>query len=115
MLCSHPVFGTRMYDKLTDWDNFLDGIPTNRRYTLLRLCFKESTRIDIDMRDDLKNVKGSLSDVLLNRLKPDEALSLYVRLRKARGIENLAIVCRVDSILSTAPAFGGSGVDPDLF
>ncbi|KAF2822964.1 hypothetical protein CC86DRAFT_329486 [Ophiobolus disseminans] len=115
-ICSHPISGTRMYDKLTDWEDFLDGVPLNRRYALLRLCFQASTGLDIDMEYDLRNMRGSLSDALLDRLQPNEAFTLYSQLRAARGAENLITTPKMGyTILTAASTYGGSGVDPDLY
>jgi hypothetical protein len=127
-LCSHPIFGRKDCDKLTDWEDFFKDIPHDRRYALLRLCFKGATGLDIDVEADLKNVKGSISDDLLNPLKSHEAISLFTRLRTARGSDSYAesngeavvhdellIIRRGNTISNTAPTFGGSELDPDLY
>jgi hypothetical protein len=127
-LCSHPIFGRKDCDKLTDWEDFFKDIPHDRRYALLRLCFKGATGLDIDVEADLKKVKGSISDDLLNPLKSHEALSLVTRLRTARGSgsyaesngetvvhDELLLIRRGNTISNTAPTFGGSGLDPDIY
>lgn len=114
-LCAHPVYGTGTYKELTDWEDFLSGIRPSRRYALLRLCFQESTGLDIDDENDLRKVKGKLSDDLLNQLEAKEALSLFTRLRVARGDDELVVIQRANTILNITCAFGSSRADCDLY
>jgi hypothetical protein len=88
-LCSDSVFGTSVHDEPTEWDDFLIGIPPKQRYSLLRLCFQESTGLDIENEIDLRKVKGRLSDTLLGRLRAQDAIKLFIHLRTARGNEDL--------------------------
>ncbi|KAF2027866.1 hypothetical protein EK21DRAFT_70905 [Setomelanomma holmii] len=115
ILCSHPIYGISKYNSLTDWDDFLIGIPKPRRYALLRLCFKESTGLNIDDDNHLRKVKGGLSDDLLSKLNAKHALDLLVRMRNAKGDDDLVRMYRSNTILNVAPSFEGSGADPDMY
>ncbi|KAH4613203.1 hypothetical protein HBI73_126390 [Parastagonospora nodorum] len=114
-LCSDSVFGTSSHDDIDEWNEFVDGIPRHRRYALLRLCFAESTRMDLDSDDDLKKVKGSLYDELLDTLSPEEALDLFTRLRVARGDDDLFTITAGNTITDIGPAYNTHASDPDLY
>jgi hypothetical protein len=115
-LCSHPIFSSSARDDLTEWEDFLVDTPMDRRYSLLRLCFQESNGWNIDNAQDLKKVKGSLSNEILDGLRPQEALDLLIRFRGARGEgEDLVVVHFARLMVDFAPKFEGTGADPDLY
>ncbi|KAH7091347.1 hypothetical protein FB567DRAFT_518470 [Paraphoma chrysanthemicola] len=114
-LCSHPVYGTSKHNELTDWDDFLSGIRPSRRYALLRICFQESTGLDIDDNNDLRKVEGKLSDDLLNRLSAEESLKLVRHMRAVRVDDNVIHVWRANTILNIMSTFGGTHADCDLY
>ncbi|EFQ87911.1 hypothetical protein PTT_16408 [Pyrenophora teres f. teres 0-1] len=91
-LLSHPDFGTSKKDHLTDWEVFLSGISAKRTYSLLRLCYQESTGLDLDIDADLAKSKGSLQTSLLSSLSHGEALSLFSRLRTVRDNTEASLV-----------------------
>ncbi|KAH8719502.1 hypothetical protein GQ44DRAFT_761974 [Phaeosphaeriaceae sp. PMI808] len=114
-LCSYHEFASSLDSGLVDWDDFLNGIPKHQRYALLQLCMQESTGIDIDNDEDLKKIKGNLSHGLMDALYPQDALSLFTRVRNARGDENLVDSGGWHSLFATTHEFCGSGDDPDLY
>jgi len=114
-LCSDSVYGTSSHDDIDDWNEFVEGIPRHRRYALLRLCFAESTGLDLDSEEDLKRVKGSLYDESLNTLGPREALDFFIRLRAARGDEDLLTITAGNTITDIEPAYNAHGSDADLY
>jgi hypothetical protein len=114
-LLSDPTFGTRDRDRLTDWDDFMNKIPNQRRYALLRICFYESTGLDIDKHDDLKKMKGGLSDDLLNKFTAREALDILSRMPLANGTRANITIYRGDTVLNVATKFKGYGGDPELY
>ncbi|KAH7081447.1 hypothetical protein BKA63DRAFT_208471 [Paraphoma chrysanthemicola] len=114
-LCSHPVYGTSEYNKLTDWDDFLSGIRPSHRYALLRICFQKSTGLNIDDDNELRKVEGKLSDDLLNKLSAEEALKLVRRMRAARVDDDVIFIWRANTILNIMSTFGGSHADCDLY
>lgn len=114
-LCSHTDFGIPQHSQLTKWENFLIDIPHDQRYTLLQLCFKAATGRDISVEKDLEKIKGNLSDTLLERLQPHEALKLYKLWREAKG-NKASVATRNYSTFLQAPTFSGiSGIDLDLY
>jgi hypothetical protein len=114
-LYSVPVIGTSTHHKIEDWNDFVNGIARHRRYALLRLCFLESTRLDLDSEAELKKSKRSLYDELLDRSSLEEALSLFTRLRAARGDDGLVTICAGNTILDMEPAYNTSGSDVELY
>ncbi|OAL00861.1 hypothetical protein IQ06DRAFT_293041 [Phaeosphaeriaceae sp. SRC1lsM3a] len=114
-LCSDPIFDTSSHQELRDWEDFLDKIPHGKRYELLQLCFYASTGLDIDNVDSLKKVKGSPSDELFAKLTPQQALSLFTRLRTALGDKTHISIWESNSIYNMQAKYRGSGPDLDLF
>ncbi|KAF1832327.1 hypothetical protein BDW02DRAFT_590517 [Decorospora gaudefroyi] len=115
-LCSHPLFGTAKKDKLNDWDHFLaKGVVRTRRYSLLRLCYQESTALDLDVDGDLEKVKGPLCEDILTNLGHREALLLFARLREVRGDVDLVEHGSRRSVLGMTSSSAGSDGDPDLY
>jgi hypothetical protein len=114
-LCSDSMVCTETYNDLAEWTDFLDGIPKPRRYPLLRLCFLESAKLDLDSDDDLKLVKGSLQDALLDKLTPERAFCIFTRLRAARGDDDLLKILAGNSILNIGPAYHTTRSDVDLY
>jgi len=116
-LCSHPVFGTASKTNIGHWYNVFAGVPAKRCYPLLRLCYHESTSLDLDSDADLKKTKGSIHHSFFANLSPTDALLLFTRLRKARGDVDLIDLDQNCSIFSQTPTYelqGQSG-DPEIF
>jgi hypothetical protein len=115
-LLSHPVFGTAKLDEMKDWARFLStGVAATRRYALLRLCYQESTGLDIDVDADLKKAKGELDKDLLDSIGPEKALLLFTRLRKARGDPELVEGGFGRSVLSLESEFEGHDGDQEIY
>ncbi|OAL51602.1 hypothetical protein IQ07DRAFT_630441 [Pyrenochaeta sp. DS3sAY3a] len=114
-LCSHPVYGADSLDQIRHWDDFLEGILPARRYELLRFVFLAAVGLDIDVDADLKKTKGALTHDLLKNLGSKHALSLFTRLRKARGDEDLVDTGDWSSVLSIATTENGSEGVPELY
>lgn len=114
-LISHPFYGTSHLSELNSWDSFLTRILPSRRYDLLRFGVQASTQLDIDVDTDLANVKGYLTQNLLFKLRPGDALSLFSRLRKIRGDENLVDQGNPRSILFLTPTYEAHNGDPEMF
>jgi hypothetical protein len=108
-LCSHPGFDAGTDRDITTWEDFMTGTPRRKRYTLLQLCFFESSGLDITRDSDLKKVKGSLSNHILENLPPSAALDLLTRLRTARGDEGLVTVYFERLLVDTTPTFEETG------
>ncbi|KAH7398509.1 hypothetical protein BKA66DRAFT_546066 [Pyrenochaeta sp. MPI-SDFR-AT-0127] len=114
-LISHPLYGTSQLDELNRWDGFLARVVPSRRYALLRFGIQASTSLDLDVNTDLRNVKGFLTHSLLTKLGPVDSLSLFTRLRKERGDENLVGCGNPQSILSLTPTYETCDGDPELY
>jgi hypothetical protein len=115
-LLSHPVFGTFRMDELRNWTRFVSiGVVASRRYTLLRLCYHESTGFDIDVDADLAKAKGELSQELLDSIGPKQALLLFTRLRRARGDQELVEGGMGRSVLSLTSEYEGHNGDIEIY
>jgi hypothetical protein len=115
-LLSHPVFGTFRMDELRDWTRFVSkGVVASRRYALLRLCYQESTGLDIDVDADLEKAKGELSQDLLDSIGPKQALLLFTRLRRARGDRELVEGGMGRSVLSLTSEYEGYDGDIEIY
>lgn len=106
-----------VFDKKTAFEDFADilaGVPRSRKYALLHMCCLEVMGLDLDSEDDLAKLQGALQYHTLYAFEADQALSLFQRLRRARGDANLVSVGPYNSVLSirrTQVTFEG---DPDI-
>jgi hypothetical protein len=114
-LCSHPVFGTTSKTNIGDWVGVLSGIPTKQSYPLLKLCYQESTSLDLDSDADLGKTKGTIHWNFFTNLSPADALLLFARLRRVRGDVDLISRDVNFSIFSQTSTFEGYIGDPDIF
>ncbi|KAF1938746.1 hypothetical protein EJ02DRAFT_473066 [Clathrospora elynae] len=114
-LCSHIISGTSNIEELRNWGEFLSGIRTSRCYALFRLCYQASTHLDIGNDADLKLAKGPLSQDLLTKLGPEQALLLFTRLRSMKGDEDLVALDTGNSVLNSTASYGGRSGDPELY
>ena len=114
-LLSLSSSGAKRHDLLTECVYFVRRMLHLKRYAALKFVFRGLSGIDIDIENDLKRLKGSLSDTLLEELTPQEALGLFTRLRHARGDDHLVISNRPNTILQWKSSYMGAYIDYDLF
>jgi hypothetical protein len=114
-LCSHPEYGTISREDIDEWEDFVNEIPPEQRYAVLKFCFRHSTGLDLESDEDLRICKGSLTTDLLRRLPAKEALNLFSRRRAARGDGGLVTHGLGRNILDIKPIDEGKGIDPDLY
>lgn len=114
-LFSHPVFGTGDLNEICDWDDFLEGIPPRKRYSLMRFCIRASSGLDLDVDADLGKMKHALSIDVLSQLPREQALSLFDRLRAIRGETNLIKAATSKSIFNLHSKHDGLDGDPQLY
>ncbi|KNG46361.1 dna-binding protein hexbp [Stemphylium lycopersici] len=114
-LCSYPISGILNKDSLEGWESLGRGIAKRRFYPLLRLCYREATSLDLNLDVDLKKVKGSLHNWGLINMAPEDALSLFIRLRRLRGDKDLVQPGFHHFVTSPTPTYGDTSGDPDLY
>lgn len=100
--------------RVGDFEDLLVGVPQSRRYSLLRLCCQEIMGVDLDIEQDLQNIQGPLSPVVLDQIEAVHALGLFERLRKVRGDVDLVGLGQYSSVLVTTRTPDVYEGDPDI-
>ncbi|KAF2636252.1 hypothetical protein P280DRAFT_153707 [Massarina eburnea CBS 473.64] len=108
---------TRGSDKsiMADFIKIIHDVPRTRHYAVLEFCFK-AIGGDIGNPEHLRRYFGVTPYSLLSRLSPGDALSLFNRLRSAKGDENLVERGPFTSVLGHS-AYTTSDIngDPDIW
>ncbi|KAF2279594.1 uncharacterized protein EI97DRAFT_482233 [Westerdykella ornata] len=95
---------------LSAFVRLLEGMERHMRYDYLRSCFRLVASRDIESESDLKDMDISwLSYTLLQDLDTSQAVSLFQRLRAARGDVGLIDTGPYKSVLCTSATYASSG------